>query len=240
MSECILLRKYNDDLKCLIGQSFNEKNKFEAEKILNEIHSKAENRTINKKALCYVTKNGLIRSVGGSTLMMDKNGKIFSNLILDGFGEFLTAIFSKVNSAFKSFNSPDSLGVSENFGAYGSSSTFNLRTGSGTGVQLQVGSGITAPARTDFNVQTAFGTAPEDNRVDVTTDSVWNSGLGNFKQNMAIIAGGSGTINESVMFARWSNSGVVLKILALFRDIISPAQAFIVGQTIALEYTVQL
>jgi len=85
----ILLRKENDDLKCLISQSFNEKNKFEAEKILNEIHSKAENRMIGKKALCYIVKNGIIRGVGGSTLMMDKNGKIVSNLILDQLGGFL-------------------------------------------------------------------------------------------------------------------------------------------------------
>jgi len=108
MSQFILLRKKNDLLNCLVSQSFNQKNRLEAEKILDEIHSIAENRTMSKKVLCYIVKNGLIRGVGGSTLMMDKNGKIFSNLILDGFGEFLTAIFSKVSPAFKSFNSPDS------------------------------------------------------------------------------------------------------------------------------------
>jgi len=240
MNQFVLLRKKNDVLNCLIGQAFTEKNKFEAEKILNEIHSIAENRTINKKVLCYIVKNGLIRGVGGSTLMMDKNGKIFSNLILDGFGEFLSALFRRVDSSFKSFTSPDKTGTPENFGVYGSSSLFNLIISSGQGVRLQVGSGVTPPARTDFNIETAFGTAPENAEVQPTSDPVWNSGLGNFKQNISMIAGGSGTINESALFGRWANSGVSLRLLALFRDIISPAKAFIVGQTIALEYTVQL
>ena len=50
--QLILLREENDLLNSLIGQSFNQRTKFEAEKILTEIHSKAQDRSIGKMALC--------------------------------------------------------------------------------------------------------------------------------------------------------------------------------------------
>jgi len=234
----ILLRKENDDLKCLISQSFNEKNKFEAEKILNEIHSKAESRTIGKKALCYIVKNGIIRGVGGSTLMMDKNGKIVSNLILDQLGGFLAQFFHPDGLVSASFNIIDVTNTSENLFIYRASATFNTLATLGTSVQ--VGSSATPPLRTDFNIGNQFVTAPENAPFNGVSDPVYNSGLGNLKYVASISAGSSGTINESVLLNLWRNSGNIAKRFALFRDIISPAQSFILGQTIALEYTVQL
>ncbi len=38
MKQFLLLKEKNDTLKSLIGKSYNEKSKFEAEKILTEIH----------------------------------------------------------------------------------------------------------------------------------------------------------------------------------------------------------
>jgi len=234
----ILLRKENDDLKCLISQSFNQKNKFEAEKILNEIHSKAENRTIGKKALCYIVKNGIIRGVGGSTLMMDKNGKIFSNLILDQMGIFMASMMNPNGLVSISFNIIDNLGVSENLFFYRNTADFN--DVSTLGSRIQVGSGTTPPVRADFNIQIPFGTVPESGSFTAVSPPVYNSGLGNYKYVASISAGASGIVNESVLFNVWRNSGNIAKTFALFRDIISPAQSFIAGQTIALEYTVQL
>jgi len=234
----ILLRKANDDLKCLISQSFNQKNKFEAEKILNEIHSVAQPRTINKKALCYVVKNGLIKGIGGSTLIMDKNGKIFSNLILDQLGIFMAQLMHPNGLTSTSINMQDATNTTRNFFVYRASDDFN-RTGT-SGSLVQVGSSTTAPARTDFNIGTPFGTAPENATFAGVSNPVYNSGLGNYKYIASITAGGVGTINESILENRWNDSGNVIRDIVLFRDIISPAQPFIAGQSIALEYTVQL
>ena len=91
--EYVLLRTENDLLNSLIGQSFNQRTKFEAEKILTEIHSKAQDRSIGKMALCYIVDKNEIKGVGGSTLLKDKNDKIISNLILDQFGILLAGMF---------------------------------------------------------------------------------------------------------------------------------------------------
>jgi len=238
MSQCILLREKNDLLNSLIGQSFNEKNKFEAEKILNEIHSIAENRSIDKKVLCYIVKNGLIRGVGGSTLMMDKNGKIFSNLILDQFGIFLAEVMRANGTPAGTVLIKNFSGANQTMKIWGVGQLYNNFTNSGA--QVQVGSGSTPPARTDFNIETPFGTAPESLPFNAVSSPVFNSGLGNFKFVASISAGFQGTINESCLINNWGNSGGSNTKFFLFRDIISPAKAFIAGQTIALEYTIQL
>ncbi len=230
------MRKENDLLNSLIGKSFNQKNKFEAEKILNEIHSKAQDRSIDKKTLCYVTKNNEILGLGGSTLMKDKDGKIISNLILDNFGKFLAGIFKggliTNNVALK-----NQANVGQTFNIYGVTNLFNAQSNFRS--LLRVGSGNTPPTRQDFFVETVFGTAPESNAFE-SAIPVFNSGLGNFKNVGSITAGGSGTINESILFNVWDNSANVNELTTLFRDIISPGVSFIAGQSIALEYTVQL
>jgi len=65
----IPLRKANDSLNSLIGQSFNQKSKFEAEKILAEIHSVAQDRLVGKKALCYVHDKGEIKGIWRQLLL---------------------------------------------------------------------------------------------------------------------------------------------------------------------------
>jgi len=74
----VLLRKENDLLNSLRGKSYNERTKFEASKILNEIHKQAD-RYCMEKALCYVLDKGEIKGVGGSSLMQHKKtGEIVS------------------------------------------------------------------------------------------------------------------------------------------------------------------
>jgi len=231
------LRKENDLLNSLIGKSFNQKSKFEAEKILNEIHSKAQDRSIDKKALCFVLDKKEIMGLGGSTLLKDKNGKIISNLILDQFGILLAGMF-KGGTLIKSVVINDI----NNFAStliVNSLSLVNFNERNDITVLFQVGSGVTAPTRQDFFIETAFGTAPEQSGI-ATGIPVWNSGLGNFKNIGSIIAGGAGTINETILRPNWQDSGSVFRSFTLFRDIISPGVPFIAGQTIAVEYTVQL
>lgn len=235
----VLLRKENDLLNSLIGQSFNQKSKFEAEKILNEIHSKAQSRMIGKKTLCYIVDNSEIKGVGGSTLLKNKNGEIISNLILDQFGEIMAKFFSTATTATRSTVIKDTGNANRTLNILTGTQPFLLNTGLAVGLRLQVGSGSTPPTRTDFNIETAFGTAPE-NTFFVAGNPVWNSSVGNFKNTGSIIAGGAGTINESVSLSSYRDIGGLQRTFTLFRDIISPGQSFVVGQTISLEYTVQL
>lgn len=232
----VLLRKKNDLLNSLIGQSFNQKSKFEAYKILKEIHKQADQYSM-EKALCYVVDNEEIKGVGGSSLMKDKKtGEIVSDLILDQFGVWLAGL-CKGSSANFGITIQDQFNASRSLNTYGGI-TFN-NDGIANKIELLIGSGITVPARTDFNVETAFGTAPESLAI-LSSNPVWNSSLGNFKNAGAITAGGSGTINESVLRSIWDDTTSVTRGFSLYRDIISPGQSFIAGQTIALEYTVQL
>jgi len=233
----VLLTNENDLLKSLIGQSFNQKSKFEAERILDEIHSKAESRLIGKKALCYVVDKDEIKGVGGSTLLKDKNGKIVSNLILDNFGLLLAGLFFGNPAASLVLGLVPDTGIGINVNLR-TSSNFQATQGSGGSVH-KIGSGTTAPARTDFGIETAFGTSPEDSDIN-STDPVFDSASGRFKSASLITAGGSGTINEAVLKSTWNDQGGLKKKYSQFRDAISPGQDFIAGQTIALEYLIQL
>jgi len=242
LTEYILLRKENDSLNSLIGQSFNQKSKFEAETILDEIHSKAQSRMIGKKALCYIVDKNEIKGVGGSTMMKDKDGKIISNLILDQFGIFLAKITGRNAGGQRLINIKDILGTNHNLEIYSVSNVvnFNRTTAGARGFLVQIGSGSVVPARTDFKINTAFGVAPENTQFNAVSDPVYNSGLGNFKYIASITAGGAGTINESIGMYNWVAQTNVAKLFCAFRDIISPSVSFIVGQSIVLEYTVQL
>jgi len=234
-----LLRKNNDSLNCLIGKSFNQKSKFEAEKILTEIHSKAQNRSIGKTALCYVLDKDEIKGVGGSTLIKDKNGKIFSNLILDQFGEFLAGLMNQLTSLAINRNIRTISNFNSTVTVIGNEPFNDNDAGKILGTKMQVGSGSTAPLRTNFNIETAFGTAPESGFIAHGTP-VYNSSLGQIKFNGSIISGGAGTINESGLLGDFVRAGEIPETYLLFRDIISPAQAFVAFETITLEYTTQL
>ena len=236
--EYVLLRTENDLLNSLIGQSFNQRTKLEAYKILTEIHSKAQDRSIGKMALCYIVDKNEVLGVGGSTLLKDKNGKIISNLILDNFGIFLAGIFKAFLGGTKTVLLRSTTVPNEAVNTYGGN-LFGI-TAVNFGSFLQVGSGSTPPSRSDFNIETAFGTAPESVALTGVSDPVFNSGLGNFKYSVSIQAGGAGTINESVSFLKFTTNVFNFRSFAMFRDIISPSASFIAGQTIALEYTIQL
>jgi len=158
-----LLRKENDLLNSLIGKSFNQKSKFEADKIINEIHTKAESRMIGKKALCYIVDQNQIKGVGGSTLMKDKNGKIVSNLILDQFGILMRGILLGKPQPSTNLTIKDEAGVNRTVRVFSASSVFcTFLSGGGNemGAVLQIGSGTTIPVRTDFDIDNPFSVSP--------------------------------------------------------------------------------
>ncbi len=236
IQKMILLRKENDLLNALKGQSFNEKSKFEAYKILQQIHEKADYACMSK-ALCYVTNKGEIKGVGGSSLMQDKNGEIHSDLILDTFGQWLSGIF-KGGILSRTVFFPDETGVVKGVVTYNNVSflyndSVTFRT------LMQLGSGITAPARTDFDIDTALATAPENTFFESTIPT-YNLTNFNFKNSGQVTAGGPGTINESILQTVWFDNVLSVRIFTMFRDIISPAVPFVIGDSLNLEYTVQI
>jgi len=234
----VLLRKENDLLNSLIGQSFNQKSKFEAHKILKQIHKKADQYCM-EKSLCYIVDKGEIKGVGGSSLMQNKKtGKIVSDLILNQMGIFMAGLL-KGGSLALSVNIQDFVNVSRVVVVYSDTPSSMFNDNILARMVLQVGSGTTIPARTNFDIETPFGTAPESLFFESALP-VWNPALGNFKNLGSITAGGSGTVNESVVRSVWFDSASFQRGFAMFRDIISPGQSFVAAQTIALEYTTQL
>ncbi len=237
----ILLRKENDLLNSLIGKSFNQKNKFEANKILTEIHSKAERRSVNKNVLCYVVDNEEIQGVGGSTMMQDKDGKIVSNLILDNFGEIMNALHAGNPAPIGlAVNVKDTGGSARQLRFYLNNNWQDTAFGGADGINTQIGSGITPPARTDFKIETAFVTVPESQGITMTNLPVWNSALGQITTTGSVVAGGSGTVNEAVLTSLLQTLATIQKRFAYYRDIISPGVAFVPTQNIVLDYLVQL
>ena len=104
---------------------------------------------------------------------------------------------------------------------------------------MQVGSGSTAPTRTDFDIETAFGTSPESAKFNSSVP-VYSDVNFNFKNSGQITAGGSGTVNESIFEIIWRDQGSVNRFFVLYRDAISPGVPFVASQSIFLEYTTQI
>lgn len=169
----------------------------------------------------------------------------WGNLITDQFGTWLAGFFRTPSSGnilqvtmAADDGADDSLCIY--FDGAADNRLFNESTSSAVsiGSQIKVGSGSTAPARDDTNIETAFGTAPESGAFDTGTGSY---SAGNITVSGSITAGGAGTINETGFFGAWrvyntDNQALYL----LFHDAISPGVPFVAGQSITDEYVVAL
>lgn len=116
----------------------------------------------------------------------------------------------------------------------------NLNVGTG-GTRIQVGSGVTAPNKDDYNIETAFPSAPESLRTG-TTDGVYSVGLSQATCSATISpTTDAGTINEAGFFGNWKSiTGSLQRNILLTHDVISPAVSFLVGQSINIDYTFQI
>ncbi len=168
--------------------------------------------------------------------MKDKDGKIVSNLILFPFGGVLALLFRGNPSPSISIGITDEDNIGRAVRCYTSQNYTNQVA---KGCVHKVGQGSTAPARSDIDTETDFGTSPESANID-SSDPVFDSATGTLKSVSAMSAGGSGTINESVLKNGWNDTTANLRIFSMFRDIISPAVSFLTGESIVLEYKLQL
>ena len=151
------------------------------------------------------------------------------DLILNNFGVWLAHLMqgpSQTNVlGYSMLNITNTARASTSIYGYAAGgSTFNGSTALGT--QIQFGSGATAAVRTNYSIQTALGSAPENTR--------FPSGAGAYVNNYisfgnVIIAGGSGTINEIGLFGYWYWLGTTADTYMLCRDVLGAGVSYVAG-----------
>jgi len=247
--EYIVIPKQNQWLHDLIGKSLKQSI---IHKALEDLYD--EHRVICRpglaKAIVTVsdTKTKEILSIGGSSILENiKTGKKISDITNRNFANFIAPFGRSPVNANSNGNwfrrSGASSGVRVINTANGTAELFN-ETSNATeflvGSSLQVGSGTTAATNTDTNIETAFGSSPEDS-VFGLGGSPYNVGLNQINGSAGIVAGGAGTVNESAwhFFSTGSSFAELNKSYMLFHDSISPGVAFIATQTITVTYLLQ-
>ena len=110
------------------------------------------------------------------------------------------------------------------------------------GSRVQVGSGITPATRSDFNIETAFvGGVVAQRRP--TGIGVYFAGLNDVLISSVISPTlGGGSISEACLYAQWHRSLFAnqFREFVLSRDNISPVVPFSAGNTINIDYTLNM
>jgi len=154
--------------------------------------------------------------------ILDCGGSIPSDLILNNFGLLFGGLFRSPVATSTTVALTNSADVSENlysmYSASGGSTFNNSASANAVGSQLQAGSGTTTPALTDYKVTTALGTSPES--------GAFNTGSGSYAAGAmtvsgSVTAGGSGTVNEGVLFGAWSATNGAIYNFALVHDLVT-------------------
>lgn len=177
-----------------------------------------------------ISKDKIIKSVGQSKR---------NNLILDNFGVFLAGLIrAPVSANTESGNFTAKDGTPNAWHMYRDvADQFEFNDGSGAGFHLQCGSGVTPATRSDYSIQTPLPTAPEDD--------VFPTGNGSYAGGAvslagAVSCGGAGTVNETVLYAYLNNKSNAIENVAFFHDLLVSGEAFVLGDTITVTYTVNL
>lgn len=163
-----------------------------------------------------------------------------NNLILNQLGTLLAGLFRTPVVGSTSVSIVNDANVANQLYTYGTATAgsiiFNINGGGGT--QIQVGSGSTPAARADYAIETAFGTAPEDDYFDTGAGAY---AAGAIAIAGVIVAGGAGTINETLLSGYWWDETTnAYENHTLFHDILASGEAFVMGNTITVTYTLNL
>jgi len=161
-----------------------------------------------------------------------------NNLILANFGTWLAGFFRAPVVSATSVSLIDSGGDARDVYMWVTTgaNVFNSDTGDKIGSLIQVGGGSTPATRTDEDIETPLGSAPEDDVFDTGSGSY---AAGAISVSGAISAGGTGTIAEVGLFGAWTYE-VTLANFMLFHDILTSGEAYTPGQTITVAYTINL
>lgn len=236
-----VIRKENDWLSDYRGKTWTDKLNYKLSIGLFEEHFKKMTVYVPQfeKAIVYCLdpKTKEILAVGGSSLLFGKKtGDVIPDLILDNFGLiyakfFRAAVAGEIFAAVK-----DDGNITENIYTYTNGVNNQFMNGGASGTRIQMGSGVTAPARTNFGIQTALATAPESGYLN-TNDGGYTISNTVIYQGDANPTGGSGTVNEAITSGRWLNGAAALKNITITRDAISPGVAFTAGKLLRAAYT---
>jgi hypothetical protein len=233
LSSLELIQK-NPYLKELTGKTLSNKLKADAKKYMKEQQLKFFNGFIPQaKETAYIfcsDKEGRIKGVGASCV-----DDIFNDNIAKWWSAHLRAPTTGITDP--DIVLIDTGGTNRNVRIYNVANMFNSHISQTRGSYFQLGSGTTAPARDDNGIETALGTAPEST-VFGTGAGVYSAGQ--ITASNSIVAGGSGTVAESVWIHRFVVNTAVSSNFCWAHDAISPTVGFTPSDTLTCEYTVNL
>jgi len=192
-------------------------------------------------AMVHTLEDGMIKEVGASEP---------GDIINDNFGKWLAAMCSPSsggqNVANQKIGGPggpnpiDITNTSRTKYYYNDTNFQDAWNSSSAGVSsIQIGSGLTAPDVSDFNIETPFVSVPENAAKTVVSSGGYSPG--NFRVNVGTNigpTGGSGTINEVCLFTTMRGGGTHTFLMS--HDAISPGVGFGIGETIFVQYFFQL
>jgi len=228
----------NEYLNQFKGKTINKTIMQDCRNYLLEEKLRITEKNPNEVSLVSVLdpKTKEIISIGGSTP---------SDLILDAFG----LIWSQHNRTvvggtvdFGGMIAEDN--VSRTFRFINIGTPVNTRYNEGNlpnaGGQVKIGQGISAVARTDFDIETPFVTTPESLPVNVSPP-IYDNILNQISFFTLQVAGGSGTISEIGFFLLWRDfsTGVTRRYM-IAHDLILPTVSFIATQSIAVNWIWQI
>lgn len=179
--------------------------------------------------------------------ILDIGGSLPGDLFVDNFGLTLSSFFTPPIAAGvigPSVSVKNTAGAAKTIAGWGTSGTatdfgfFGVTTSGGQGSLIQIGSGLTAPARSDVAIQTAFSTAPE-NALFNTGIGSYSAGSGTITLSGSITAGNeNGTINEAllVLFGNITASNTQFD-MAIAHDA-TTATAFSNAKSITVQYSI--
>ena len=224
-----------------IGKTFNEKLNGDMAKYLAERKFSVLGFLPRPGAIAMVhtlDQSGGIKALGGSDPF---------DIINNNFGKWLAAMHTPLGGGVNPANSLIGQGVPPVDITNTPRTVYYYNNGAGfswngftAGVSsLQVGSGVTAPTVSDFNIETPFVGGPEASAVNVIGSGGYNpsTGLVSVGTNIGP-ASQIGTINELCLFTTWRTGSNINFLMS--HDAISPAVSFIVGETIFAQYFFQL
>lgn len=215
-------------------------------RIEQAIHKRAQQETMEYLMGNYGRRDVIPRLHETVFVATQNKGKIQdislnepNDIILDNFGYVVAGLIRQPTSTVNTVPLTDTGGNARTPNLYITSAAGSVTNCNSAlaGTRMQLGSGTSTPARTDYAIQTPLATAPEN--------TFFNTGAGSYAAGVvsfsgSVTAGGSGTVNEAIFTGRWTYTGTTLADFALFHDKLAAGVSFTAGKTLTASYSINL
>lgn len=234
-----------------MGETYNDKLQKEMRQHVFEEKNKLFGYTPRILESALVTahdteKNPELTGVGCSPVLKNKDGKMVADLLTNNFGVWFQTFFGTVVSQLERaviMVDRDSLSrtVNLNGDQLGNGGQWNNSDGGITYTAMQLGSGSTAPQRSDIDIETPLIGAPQVSPFSTTGNvSAWDSLNGVMSTIGSVVTAAiGGAVNEACLFGFFGYLAPASTFFLLAHDTI-PTVGFIAGQTLNCEYSFQL